>query len=257
MMMETFRINADGPLPGSVERRTAANYELELIQHRTLETVLRAALASSETLLREKDDQIQQQALLSAESDHRLLNDLQLIVSLLSLQSRASSNVEAAEQLTVAANRVGMIARIHQRLHCLDGADSVAFGTYLEDLCRDHSAMLSSGAGPQHVIVSEGVAVDLPAATGISLGFIVSELLTNATKHGASPITVRLERDLTGRYVLSVSNGGSPLPEDFDPGAGRGLGMKIIRSFVQRIDGELRFGRGDQGQGANFSVLFF
>jgi two-component sensor histidine kinase len=46
------------------------------------------------------------------------------------------------------------------------------------------------------------------------------------------------------------------LPEGFDPGASKGLGMKIIRSFTNEIGGELRIGRGDDGQGARFTVLF-
>ena len=46
------------------------------------------------------------------------------------------------------------------------------------------------------------------------------------------------------------------LPEGFDPAACKGLGMRIIRSFVERIGGELRIGRGDKNQGTRFTVLF-
>jgi two-component system, sensor histidine kinase PdtaS len=46
------------------------------------------------------------------------------------------------------------------------------------------------------------------------------------------------------------------LPEGFDPGAGKGLGMRIIQSFARQIGGELRFGPGDDGQGARFTVVF-
>jgi two-component sensor histidine kinase len=53
-----------------------------------------------------------------------------------------------------------------------------------------------------------------------------------------------------------VASDGSTLPEGFDPAAGKGLGMKIIRSLVERIGGELRIGRGDNNQGARFTVLF-
>jgi two-component sensor histidine kinase len=57
-------------------------------------------------------------------------------------------------------------------------------------------------------------------------------------------------------YALSVCNDGPALPEGFDPDACKGLGMRIIRSFVERIGGELRIGRGDKNQGAQFTVLF-
>ena len=78
----------------SRELRTVASYKRELIRHRRTETGLRQALARDEALLSKKDDLIQRQAVLSQEFDHRLLNGLQMIVSLLSLQSRASTNAE-------------------------------------------------------------------------------------------------------------------------------------------------------------------
>jgi two-component system, sensor histidine kinase PdtaS len=55
---------------------------------------------------------------------------------------------------------------------------------------------------------------------------------------------------------FSVSNDGEGLPEGFDPGASKGLGMRIIQSFARQIGGELRVGRDDDGQGARFTVLF-
>ena len=134
----------------SPERRTVASYERELTRHRRTEIGLREALAREEALLRQKDELIQQQAVLSEESDHRLLNGLQMIVSLLSLQGRASTNAEVASQLAAAADRIATIGRIHRRLHSLDGVQTFALKQYLEDLCRDFSMMLSSespGAG--------------------------------------------------------------------------------------------------------------
>lgn len=89
------------------EHRTVASYERELTRHRSTEIRLRDALAREEALLRQKDELIQQKELMSKESDHRLLNGLQMIVGLLSLQSRASANVETASQLAAAANRAG------------------------------------------------------------------------------------------------------------------------------------------------------
>jgi two-component sensor histidine kinase len=235
--------------------RTIESCERELIQHRCLEIRLRDALAESEAQLRQKDELIQRQELLSRESDHRLMNDLQMTISLLSLQSRASTNAEAAAQLIVAANRVSMIARIHHRLHSYDGVQAIDFRKFLEDFGRDFSAMLSSDERPERVVV-EAVEIKLPAATAIPLGFVVSELIANAAKYGDGKITIRLVAVPPHGYALSVSNGGPPLPEAFDPGASKGLGMKIIQSFTKQIGGELRIGRGDDGHGARFTVLF-
>jgi two-component sensor histidine kinase len=238
------------------ERRTIASYERQLARHRSTETRLRRALAQKESLLRQKDLVIQQQVILGKESDHRLLNGMQMISSLLSLQSRASANAVVASQLAVAANRVATIARVHRDLHNVDGAQTVAFKQYIEDLCRDFSAMLSSGEGPEQVITVEGIELELPTVTGIPLGFIVNELITNAAKYGNGRITVRLEPNPGNGYALSVSNNGPGLPEGFDPAASKGLGMTIVRALVGRIGSELRVGRGDNNKGARFTVLF-
>ena len=178
-----------------------------------------------------------------------------MIISLLSLQSRASENAEVASQLGAAADRIATIGRIHRRLHSFDGVETFALKHYLEDLARDFSAMLSSGR-PQRVIEVEGTEITLPGITAIPLGFVASELITNAAKYGTGRITVNLETNPETGYALSVANDGPGLPDGFDPAAGKGLGMKIIRSLVKQIGGELRISRGDRSQGARFTVLF-
>src|SRR5450631_333926 len=191
------------------------NYRLAQIQ-------LRRALAKSEALLLEKDELIHRQELLKEESDHRLLNDLQMTISLLSLQSRNSANPEAAAQLAAAANRVSMIARIHHRLNSCKSVRTIEFKKFLADLCRDFSAMTFSQESLGKISV-EGSEVNLPATTAIPLGFIASELITNAAKYGKGRIAIRLEADPKHGYALSVSNDGPALPEGFEPGASKGL----------------------------------
>lgn len=238
-----------------VEHRTIASYERELERYRRAEIQLRQIIAMDDDLLRQKDETIQTQSLLSSESNHRLLNDLQMIASLLSLQSRATTNVETASQLAAAADRIAMIGRIHRRLASLDGATTVAFKKFLEDLCSEFSCLVSTSHSHPHITV-EGVEIELPTATCRPLGFIVNELITNATKYGTGQIRVHLERGIESGYALSISNDGPALPKGFDPTAGKGLGMRIVRSFVDRIGGKLQIGSGDQGQGARFTVVF-
>ena len=244
------------PIFESSERRTVASYERELTKLRFTEIQLRGSLAREEALLRQKDELIQQQEILSQESNHRLLNGLQMIVSLLSLQSRMSANAEAASQLAVAANRVATIERVHRRLHYLDILRTVAFKQYLEDLCHDFSMMLFPAEGSRPGIVVEGIEIELPTVIGIPLGFIVNELVTNAVKYGKGRVTVRLEGNPGQGYALSVTSDGPVLPEGFDPATCKGLGMRIVRSLVEQIGGELQIGRGDRNQGTQFTVLF-
>ncbi len=237
-------------------QRTVASYELELTTRRETEVRLRQILARGEALLQQKDQAIEYQALMQTESDHRLLNDMQIVVSLLSMQSQSTGNAETAAQLLIAANRVNMIARIHRRLHGLDGVQTVAFKQYLEEFCCEFSAMLSSKDGTDRIILAKSDDIELPASKAIPLAFIVSELLTNAVKYGDGQITVRLVHDSNKGNLLSVSNTGLKLPDEFNPAACKGLGMKIIQAFVRKIGGELSYGLGDASQGARFSVSF-
>ena len=241
---------------GKEQRLTVASSERELNEHRGTEKRLREALAQEEARLREKDELIHHREVLSREAEHRLLNGLQMIASLLSMQSRAEANADAAAHLSIAANRVATIARVHRRLHSLDGAETVAFGDFLHELCREYSSMLASEDRRNQSIVVESSGARLPAATAIPLSLIVNELITNAAKHGRGEITVRLEDTPEGGHLLSVCNEGPALPEGFDPAASEGLGMQIVLALVEQIGGKLQIDRCAPCRGTRFAVAF-
>ena len=113
-------------------------------QYDALIDQLQAAHAREKVWLREKSDLLQRHVTVSQEFEHRLANSLQMIVSVLSLQSRTASP-EAAAQLIVAANRIASFARVHRRLHVLDHQASVEFKRYLQLLCEDLSGLLFEG----------------------------------------------------------------------------------------------------------------
>jgi two-component sensor histidine kinase len=227
----------------------------EQIQYAALIAELQATRAREGALLRERSDLLQRQDMLAQEFEHRLVNSLQIIVSLLSLQSR-SATPEAAAQLTVAANRVASFGRVHHGLHLLDHKENVQFREYLQHLCADLSDLLFKGESA-HTIVVEGATIDIPTVFAIPLGFIVNELITNSAKYAKSNITVRLKATpSTTGHSLSVSDDGPGLPAGFDPDASKGLGMKIIGSLVKQIGGKLQIASGENGQGATFTVTF-
>ena len=230
-------------------------FEKELERHKETEAKLRRSVIREKALLRQKGELARQKDILSKESEHRLLNGLQLVTSLLAIQSRATKNAEAAAQLTIAANRVAAVGRVHRHLHTLDHADTVEFKEYLENLCHD-LAGIASAENLENVLVVEGIELHIPATKGIPLGFIASELITNSIKYAKSRIAVGLERTAGNGYALSVTDDGPGLPEGFDPAASHGLGMKLISSLVKQIGGRLQIDRGDKGKGTRFSVLF-
>jgi two-component sensor histidine kinase len=236
-------------------QRSVASYEFEIAEQKRVEAALRGELARDVGKLHERDEQIQQQAASSSESTHRLLNALQIIGSLLSMQSRASANADTASQLAVAAQRVAIVSRVHRRLQDLNWAGAIAFTDYLKEACQDYCAMLSSHERPEQIVV-DAIDVELSPSTAIPLAFIVNELITNAAKHGGGHIGVELKRMSPAGFALSVSNDGPALPEGFDPSASSGMGMTIVQAFVEQIGAKLRFGRGEGNQGARFSVVF-
>ncbi len=222
---------------------------------RELTAELQAALAREQVLLRERQDLTQRQAMLTQEFEHRLINGQQLIVSLLSLQSRTAPTPEASAQLLIAAGRVSALGRVHRRLHLLDHQDHVEFGSYLQHLCEDLSGLLSQdGAG--HAIVVEAANAEIPTALAIPLGFLVNELITNAAKHANGHIAVRFEATAPAQYSLSVSDDGPGLPAEFAAANSKGLGMKIMLALTLQIGGALHISSGDNGRGARFTVTF-
>jgi two-component sensor histidine kinase len=247
-----FQPPPDCPLPSCVALERGLK-ELERLKH--TETQLREALAREQVLLDQKDELIRHKDLMSRESDHRLMNGLQMVSSLLSLQSREAHNAKAAEQLKVAANRVATIGSVHKRLHALDHVRSVELKEYLENLCQDVRGILPAEGG-EHNLIVEGIAIEVPTAIGIPLGYIVSELVTNCAKYAKGKITVSLGETLGKGYELSVSDDGPGFPAGFDPKKSKGLGMKIISSLVNQIGGQSLFGPNLAGSGARFTVLF-
>ena len=232
-----------------------ATYERQLMEHERTEIRLREALTRDEALLQDKDEVIRRQELLNRESHHRLLNNLQMIGALLSLQSRREANAEAASHLAVAASRVRAITHLHQHLHAMDDTPTAEFKRYLDELCRDHATMSLSEERPDQHIVVEAIDLRLPTTTGISLSLIVNELITNAIKHGKGRITVTLAKAGTG-HALAVCSGGPALPDSFDPITCKGLGMTLVSSLAAQIGGKLRIDRGDDNDCTRFTVLF-
>jgi len=246
----------------SAERETEFEFSLPRVvrdrqkqSQQELTADLQAALAREQALLREKHDLMLRQAMLTQEFEHRLVNGLQLIVSLLSLQSRAAPTPEASSQLLIAAGRVAALGRVHRRLHLLDHQDHVEFGRYLQTLCDDLSGLLSR-EGTGHAIVIEAANAEIPTVLAIPLGFLVNELITNSAKHANGHIVVRFEATAPAQYSLSVSDDGPGLPAGFLPANSKGLGMKIMLALTKQIGGTLHISSNDNGRGARFTVTF-
>jgi two-component sensor histidine kinase len=236
-------------------RRPFGRHRHQQKSHAALTAELQAALVREALCLREKNELAERHVMLAREFEHRLVNGLQLIVSLLSLQSRTATTPEAADQLIIAARRVSALGRVHRRLHLLDHQESVEFKEYLQCLCEDLSSLLvEEGSG--YAIGVEGAKVEIPTTLAIPLGFIVNELITNAAKYAAGHVTVRIEATSPTEHSLSVVDDGPGWPAGFKPENSKGLGMKIVLSLVQQVGGTMHILPGHNGRGTRFTVKF-
>lgn len=186
--------------------------------------------------------------LMAKEIDHRVMNSLQFVASLLAMQSRSIENADAVGHLQLAANRVAAVAQVHRHFYA-EGADQALCITFLRRLCAD----LESVLGRQ--IRVEGHEAHIPTTWVQPIGLIVNELVTNAAKHGRGLIEVRFEVD-GNDYELIVSDDGRELPRDFDPAEASGsLGMRVVTSLARQLGGELSSGQRPDG-GSCFKVSF-
>ena len=204
------------------------------------------AIAERESLLAQKD-------MLLREVNHRVTNSLQLISSLLRLQS-VSQSPEVRRLLEETRARVQTVAQVHARLSQTGQFATVEIGTYLRELCADLARSLGQSCDTRLRLAVEAAPVRTDVA--VSLGLIVNELVTNAFKYAyragsTGPVHVRFAR-CGDVYRLVVRDQGRGLPPGFKMGDAAGLGMRIVSSLVERLGAMLEIDA--EGPGATFNI---
>jgi two-component sensor histidine kinase len=189
-----------------------------------------------------------QAQLMAREIDHRVMNSLQFISGLLSMQSRASEMTDAVSELEMAANRVTAVARVHRHFYMGEGGE-VSCLSFLHRLCEDLSGIVGR---PIEVQGDEG---EVPTTWIQPIGLMINELVTNAAKHGAGKIEVSYRREQS-RHELSVCDEGAGMAKGFDPATSRGLGMKVVTALSRQLNGRLNVVPNPAGRGTCFMVSF-
>src|SRR5215510_4953366 len=184
---------------------------------------LRMALERIVKAEREKD-------LLLRELRHRTKNDIMNIGSILRLQARRASAEEVSNALAGAAQRVEVMAEVHDFLR--DKTGTVEMDRYLGELCRRLGDSLR-GVRPIAIRV-EADNVELSATTAVPIGIIANELVTNCLKYAfpgdrAGTIVVKLRRD--GEIQLVVEDDGVGCGEDIKEGSGSMLMQLLTRQL--------------------------
>lgn len=227
-----------------------------------LAEILRQAIESDRLRRAEKAAQVEVAAareraeLLLVEVNHRVANSLTLVVSMAHLQAGALPPGETRDAMEDFANRVYAIAQVHKRLYTSQDIRSVSLDTYLTELVRDlHRSMASQKSITRITFDCPQIAVSIDRA--ISLGVILSELITNVSKY-AYPGELRGEvrvRVLTEDGIaacLEVEDDGVGISGDAP--AGTGLGTQVMDALAQGLNGRIELVRLNRGTRA---VLHF
>lgn len=199
-----------------------------------------AALVERESLLKE--------------IHHRVKNNLQIIASLLYLQSGKFENEDFKKVLEEGQGRVRSMALIHQKLYENDDLKSIPFDEYLMELV---SEIRASFGMPKVSLNIEAENIYFDVDTAVPIGLIVNELATNAFKyafgkedHGS--FSISLTQNDKG-YVLNVNDNGKGLPDEVDIKKTKSLGLRLVRMLSQQLEGSFEF---EGNNGTNFSLKF-
>lgn len=243
--------------PHTVSQEQIANLESlarVVMDQLELRLTARQSIAALSIAVEQKEAALNQAKLMSQEIDHRVLNSLNLIVSLLSVQSLQLRGTPAAAELTKAAGKIMAVAQVHKHMQIDATVVTTDCADYLQRLCLDLREMLFKS--DTATIRVNAVPLSLPSERIVRIGLIVNELVTNAVKQGASNLEVSLTQLNDTDYSLSVTDDGHGLPADFAPDDMAGLGMKVVTSLVRNLQGTLGHGPGPGARGTRFEVRF-
>lgn len=197
------------------------------------EAEMRAARDRFEALANER-------AVLIREVNHRVSNSLQLIASLLQVQSAAQSDMKSAQTLLNAYKRVSAVARVHKRLYTSADVRYVDLADYLCGLVEDLRQSADQGGRMLQFLASQ---TRIGTDFAILIGLIVTELVINAFKYAYptsdGPIRVKAERS-SELITVQVEDDGIGVTER-DWRRGGGIGSKIVLAMVEKIGGALNF----------------
>jgi two-component sensor histidine kinase len=202
---------------------------VELAERRRAEEQVKASLQEKEVLLKE--------------IHHRVKNNLQVVSSLLNLQSEQIQDPWITEAFRDSQNRVRSMALIHERLYQSENLAVIDFSDYVRNLAEH--LLRSYGVGAENVALDvEADVVFLDIDTAAPCGLLLNELVSNALKHGFPDgrkglVQVGLYADQDSHLTLTVSDDGIGFPKDADMQSATSLGLQLVHTLVQQLDGRI------------------
>jgi two-component sensor histidine kinase len=187
---------------------------------------------------------VREKELLLREIHHRVKNNMQIVDSLLYLQSRAirdQIDPVAREAFTKSQSRIKSMAAIHDRLYRSGDLSGIDFGGYLHGLVPE--LLNFYGSNERITVRIEADTLFLPIDQAIPCGLIVNELVTNCLKHGfpgdrTGTVTICLQGLADGRRRLTVTDDGAGIPADTGGADGDSMGLRLVRDLTRQLDGQ-------------------
>ena len=190
-----------------------------------------------------------QNELLLREIHHRVKNNLQIINSLLSLQSRKTSNQDVVAMMRESSSRINSIALIHTKLYQQQSLSRLNIQDYVEQL-GVHLLSVYNVAKKDVRFHVDANDVSLDIDTAIPLGLILTELMTNSLKYAfvdrdEGEIHVQVKHEGASAYELIFKDNGVGIPESKLKPTHDTLGFRLIHSLTQQLAGIIQYTFGE------------
>jgi len=197
---------------------------------------------------------LNQQEVLLKEVHHRVKNNLQVIASLLSLQSAYVRDEQALVMFLESQQRVESMALLHEQLYHSSNSDRIDFTAYSHTLLTH----VSQAYGERATVKSTMDEIVMSLDTAVPCGLMLHELLSNALKHAfpdgtPGTIAVTLRAGSEGRFTLSVHDTGIGFPPEVDFRHTTSLGLQLVHMLVEQLDGTIDL---TTEGGTTFTVTF-
>lgn len=188
---------------------------------------------------------LKEKEILLKEIHHRVKNNMQIISSLLSLQSQYLQDRDEHIKLAFqdSQNRIRSMALIHEKLYQSDDFSHVNFDDYIRELLDKLVETYRQKVGDISLdVIADGIVISMD--TSISLGLILNELVTNCFKHAfannsrGNKIGISLTRGEES-YILVVYDNGKGFPNDLDFSNTESLGLQLVNTLVYQINGKI------------------
>ncbi len=187
-------------------------------------------------------DSLKEKEVLLKEIHHRVKNNLQVISSILNLQSSFVSDERTLEILEESRNRIHSMATIHENLYLTTNFSSIDFASYLQNLTT--KLISSYHVAPITInLRTELTSINLLLDQAIPCGLLVNELITNAIKYAfvnrsEGEILIGLKEN-QGIIELKIEDNGVGLPSNFEIFKSNSLGLQLVSTLVEQLDGEI------------------